>query len=55
MLREQANMDKVEHGFQNKMISDENINRTRMSATTKEYVTNVLDEMNLKNEMKGKV
>ena len=45
-------MDKDEHRFQNNMISDENINRTRMSATSKERVTNVLDEKNAKNERK---
>ena len=52
MMREQAKMDKSEHRIQNNIISEENIIRSRMSATEKEHTPNVSDEKNTNN--KGK-
>ena len=52
MLREQANMEQSAHRFQNNMISDNNIIRTRMRSTSKKHVQNGLDGENLNNESK---
>ena len=52
MMREQAKMDKSEHRIQNNITSEENIIRSRMSATEKEHTPNVSDEKNANNERK---
>ena len=52
VLREQESVEKSSHRIQNNMIREENIIRSRMSATAKECMLNVSYDKNMNNKNK---
>ena len=52
VIRDQSSVKKSVHRTQNNVISDNDIFRTSMRATEKQYVPNDLDGDNLNNERK---